>query len=130
MIKKKAQSWSIDITLAVIVFVSAFLLFYATIGGDSSSRIAQLKDEALTIIEQLVSDESPLDVATVNEINESRLIELKNLTYEELKRRFRVEGDFCIYLEDSDGYFILINNSYRGIGAPTINLSKTPCSQN
>ena len=55
--------------------------------------------------------------------------ELKNLSYHELKSRLRMEGDFCIYFEDEKGNIVLINNSYKGIGASNINISGTPCSQ-
>jgi hypothetical protein len=55
--------------------------------------------------------------------------ELKKLSYDELKRALKIEGDFCIYLENEMGYVIVLNNSYKGIGSPNINISKTPCNE-
>lgn len=125
----KAQSWSIDIILGVFIFIGAFFVFYALLGENPNTKAANLKEDASTVIKQLVSGGSPQRIVDNNEINLSKVNELKNLSYDELKRRLRIEGDFCIYIEDEKGNIVLINNSYKGIGAPTINLSDTPCSQ-
>ncbi|MBI2542522.1 hypothetical protein HYV80_07500 [Candidatus Woesearchaeota archaeon] len=126
---KKSQSWSLDIVLGVIIFSAAFFIFYSLIDADSGTKAQNLKEEASSVTKQVASQEAPLRVVDKNEINITKLNELKNLSYADLKRRMRVEGDFCIYLEDDEGNLVLINNSYRGIGSPTINLSGTPCSQ-
>lgn len=128
-IKSNAQSWSIDIILAVIVFIGAFFIFYAVINANPNTRAGSLKKEAVIVIKQFGSEDALIRVVDNNEVNESRLNELKNLSYDELKRRLRIEGDFCLYIEDDKGNLILINNSYKGIGSSNINLSGTPCSQ-
>jgi len=128
-INPKAQSWSVDITLGVIVFITAFFIFYSLLNANPSSKTSNLKEDASLVIKQIASDEAPLRIIDGNEINVSRLNELKNLSYEELKRRLRIEGDFCIYLENDKGDLVLINSSYKGVGSPDINLSGTPCSQ-
>lgn len=125
----KAQSWSVDIALGVIVFMAAFFIFYSLLSANPNAKASNLKDDASTVIRQVAAEDAPLRIVDHNEINESRLNELKNLSYDELKRRLRIENDFCIYFEDDKGYIVIINNSYRGIGAPNINLSGTPCSQ-
>ena len=129
MIKRKSQSWSIDIALGVIVFVAAFFIFYTLLNADQSTKAANLRQEASNIIRQITSKGEPLRVVDNNNANLSRLNALKNTSYSELKKRLRVEGDFCIYLEDENGNVVLINNSFRGIGSPNINLSGAPCSQ-
>lgn len=125
----KAQSWSIDITLGVIIFIAAFFVFYSLLNASPDAKAKNLQEEASSVIKQVASEEAPLRIVDNKEINISRLNELKNLSYEELKRRLRLEGDFCIYMEDEKGNLVLINNSYKGIGSPNINLSGTPCSQ-
>lgn len=125
----KAQSWTIDITLGIVVFMAAFFVFYALLNANPSAKASNLKDEASSVIRQVASEEAPFRVVDGDEVNVSRLNELKNLSYDELKRSLRVEGEFCIYFEDEKGNLVLINNSYRGIGSPDINLSGTPCSQ-
>ena len=126
---KKAQSWSIDIALGVLIFTAAFFVFYALLNANTNTKAGNLKDEAYIVITQITSEDSIIKVVDGNEVSINKLNELKNLSYDDLKRKFRVEGDFCIYIEDDKGNFVIINNSYKGIGAPSINLSGTPCSQ-
>jgi len=129
MVSKKSQSWSIDISVAVVVFLLAFFVVYALLNTGRGSNVSDLSDQASSIISQVASEDSLLRIVDDSQINESRLHILKNISYEDLKRQFRIEGDFCIFIEDTTGNIILINNTYRGIGAPTINLSGIPCSQ-
>mgnify|MGYP001591023720 CR=1 FL=1 len=123
---KKAQSWSVDIMLAVVLFIGAFMLFYVFIYGDSGDNAAQLNKEASVIISQVSSDESPVKVVDGNDINISKIAQLRNMSYDELKRRLRAEKDFCIYFEDENGNIVLVNGSY-GVGSKDINVSGTPC---
>lgn len=125
----KAQSWSIDISLAVIIFIGAFFVIYTLLNANPNATLSNLKKDAANLIKQIAEEEAPIRVIDNNEVNESRLHELKNLSYDELKRMLRTEGDFCLYFEDEKGNIVLINNSYKGIGSPSINLSGTPCSQ-
>lgn len=129
LINPKAQSWSIDITLGVVVFMAAFFIFYALINSNPDTKASSLKEKATIIIKQVGSGDSLIRIIDNNEINLTRAGALKNLNYDQLKKELRVEGDFCIYLENEDGNLVLINNSYKGIGAQNIALGSTPCSQ-
>ena len=128
-IQSKAQSWSIDIVLGIIIFMAAFFIFYSILNSNPNATASNLKEQASIIIKQTTTEGSAVAIVNNNEINISKFNELKNLSYEELKRMLRIEGDFCIYLEDENGNVVLINNSFRGIGSPKINLSGVPCSQ-
>lgn len=128
-ILKKSQSWSIDIILAVVLFMGAFFLFYAILGDDPATMAKNLKNDASLIIKQVSSEGLSSNILDRQQVNISKLNELKNLTYAELKSMLRVEGDFCIYLEDDKGYVVIVNNSYKGIGSPNINISNTPCDE-
>ena len=129
IIFKKSQSWSIDIILAVIVFMGSFFLFYALLSEGPEEKAKSLRNDASIVMKQVSSEGVPLNFLYRQQVNASRMNELKNLSYDELKRMLRIEGDFCIYLEDEVGYVIVINNSYKGIGSPNINISKTPCNE-
>ena len=126
---KKAQSWSIDIALGVVIFIVAFFIFYGILNANPNTNANKLKEEATLIIKQATAEGGTIAIINGNQLNVSKINELKNLSYDELKRRLRVESDFCIYFEDEKGYLVLINNSYKGVGAPNINLSGAPCSQ-
>ena len=93
------------------------------------AKVITLKDEASIVVKQIATQDAVPRVVDGNEVNISKLNELKNINYEELKRRLRTEGDFCIYFEDDKGYIVLIDNTYKGIGASTIDIKGTPCSQ-
>ena len=129
MIISKAQTWSVDIILAVVIFMVVLYIFYVVFSGDSSEKTQNLKQEASSVIKQISSGENSLRIVNNNEVNISKISELKNLSYDELKSRLRVDDDFCIFFEDDKGNIVLINNSYKGIGASSINASGTPCSQ-
>lgn len=125
----KGQSWSIDIALAVIVFIGGFFMFYLILYSSPNEKAKSLKEEAATVIKQVAAEDAQLNVISMNEVNISKINKLKNINYDELKRMFRIEGDFCLYFEDDKGNLVLINNSYRGVGSALINLSGVPCSQ-
>lgn len=99
------------------------------LGSKPETKINDLKQDASVVVKQILADETSYRIVDKNEINVSRLNQLKNITYDELKKMLRIEGDFCIYIEDEQGQIVLINNSYRGIGSPNISLSGVPCSQ-
>ena len=126
---KKAQSWSMDIALGVIVFMAAFFIFYSLLNANPNTKVGNLKEEASIIIKQFDSGDASMRIIDNKEVNICMFNVLMYLSFDDLKRRLRIESDFCIYFEDDKGYIVLINNSYKGIGAPNINLSGTPCSQ-
>lgn len=73
-------------------------------------------------------DNHSISFATNGIINENKLKEIKNMNYDDFKKSINAKNDFCIYFEDEKGNIVLINNSYKGIGSPSINLSGIPCS--
>ena len=118
-----------DIALGVVIFMAAFFIFYSLLNANPNAKVGNLKEEASIIIKQLISGNAPPKITDGNVVNISKVNQLKNISYDELKSRFRVENDFCIYMGDDEGNIVLIDNSYKGIGAPNINISGTPCSQ-
>lgn len=105
------------------------MIFYFLLSSKPDTKVSRLKQDAGAVVEQIASDEAIYKIVDGYELNASKLGQLKNITYEELKKMLRIEGDFCIYLEDEKGNIVLINNSYMGIGSPNINLNGVPCSQ-
>lgn len=127
-LKSKAQSWSIDVIIGVLIFIGAFFVVYALLNSNPETKASNLKDEASAVVKKVTSEGS-LKIVDGNEVNESKLNELKNLPYDELKRILAIEGDFCIYFEDDKGNLVLIDNSYKGVGSQNIVIGGTPCSQ-
>lgn len=129
MLRRKSQAWSVDVILAVVIFMGAFFLYYAIANSSSSSDVTALKADASSVIKQVSNEGDPLSIVSKQEINITKVSELKDMNYDELKSQFRVEGNFCIYIEDEKGNLVLINDSYRGVGSENINISGVPCSQ-
>lgn len=129
LINSKSQTWSADIVLAVIIFMGTFVIFYVILYQNPNANVSNLKDQASTVIRQISSGDSSIKILNKNDVNVSKINELKNLSYDNLKQMLRVEGDFCIYIEDGTGNVVLINNSYRSVGSSSINISGTPCGQ-
>ena len=117
-----------DIAIGVVIFMVAFFVLYAILNAGSQSKAADLKEEAAIVVKQLASDDGIIRIMDHNQVNETRLGLLKNLSYVKLKSSLRIEGDFCFYFEDEQGRIILINHTYRGFGAPNINISGVPCN--
>lgn len=136
MTNKKSQSWSVDIILAVIVFMVAFFVFYALLESDPQAKVSDLKEEASIVIEQVADEESPLKAVDKGAIDVDELNKLKSLPYDDLKRRLRTEGDFCIYIEDENGNLVKIGGT-KSVGSPDIKIKdkigdeiqEIPCSQ-
>ena len=97
------------------------------ISGPSDATAEKLQQEAALVIKQVTTKNEELSIVYNNELNATKASYLKNLTYTELKRRLRIEGDFCIFIQDQEGNIISINNSYRGIGSPSIQIDGVPC---
>jgi len=67
------------------------------------------------------------------EIDEKRLMELKDQSFEEMKDMLGVKRNFCIYFEDEDGNLVTINNPddpqvpIHGIGSSDITIGGKAC---
>jgi len=126
MSMSKAQSWSFDVTLGVIIFLTAFISIFTLINHQQESNAGSIQAESSYLLNQMKAENSPLRIVQDNNVNESGLGELASLPYNNLKTQAGAKNDFCIYIEDADGNIILINDS-MGIGSPDINVSGTPC---
>ena len=129
MQNRKSQAWSVDVILAVVIFMGSFFIYYALANSSPDSEVAGLKADANSVIKQVSNEGNTLSVVSQQEINITKIGELKNLNYDDLKSQLRVDGDFCIYIEDEKGNLVMINESYRGVGSQNINISGVPCSQ-
>ena len=109
--------------------MAAFFTVYTLLNSNQNVKLKNLKEQASTIQKQIASGDSQLKITNQNEINISKLNQLKNLSYTDLKSQMGIGGDFCIYLEDDKGNVVIMNNSYKGIGSSNIFISDTPCSQ-
>ena len=124
--KISSQAFSMDIMLAVIIFIGTVLFFYAILNTTQSSKADELQNDASKVLTDLLSGNPGVKITDGNTINATKLGELLG-NYSELKSKLKVKNDFCIYFEDEDGNVIYINSTYTGIGSGIINVSNIPC---
>jgi len=124
--KGKGQVWSTDVIIGIVIFISVIALFYSLLSDKGEDKEALLKANAERVLLKLSTDPELKVIEEGNEINITKLGDLTNLDYEELKKKLGVQGDVCLYLEDENGRVVPINGK-TGIGSPKLNISGKPC---
>jgi len=121
---KKAQTWSLDVMIAISIFIVVVIGFFYIIDMSSKPNEAEkLKDEGETVPDMLISSETGENQSAVLEkkVDEGKIEELieKSKTkeeYENLKKELGIEGEFYIHFEDDEGNIIYINESDGTVG--------------
>lgn len=128
---KKAQTWSTDAVVGVVLFfVAAILLFYLTGPISENRQTAKLQTEADKLPSILGAGQNQtgtfIDGAKVDA---EKLASASNISYEDLKSLFGIEAEFCIYFEDEKGNIVPVQGDRVGVGSPLVNLSGTGCNE-
>ena len=116
---ERAQAWSMDIMVAIVVFLGVIFVFYSIISDKQESKAKDLQDDVSKVLKNLNITQ-----------NISQIDELLNEDYQQLKRKIRVKNEFCIFFEDENGNIIYVNPNdptQVGIGSEKINISDVPC---
>jgi hypothetical protein len=121
---KKAQTWSLDVMIAIFIFIVVVIGFFYIIDMSSKPDEAEkLKDEGETIPDILISSGTGENQSVVMEkrVDEGKIDKLveKGKTkegYENLKKELGIEGEFYIHFEDDEGNIIYINESSGTVG--------------
>jgi len=120
---KKAQTWSIDVMIAVGIFIVVVILFFYIINQSKTTKTEELTIEGETIPDILISSKSGENISAVveNIVLEEKLKELASKNYDDLKKELGVKGDFYIHFEDEEGNIIYIDEEGRvGIGSDKV----------
>jgi len=110
---------AIMILLAISVFV--LLKTFLTIGED------KLQHDAVLLAERLTNISNAGSIAGYNGINIEKMKELRSHEYLELKERYGVTSDFCIFIEDDKGEVLRLDGFGVGIGSDKIAINGEPC---
>ncbi len=136
--KKKTQTLSFDVLVAVGVFVAAVVVILYLISQPSSTRktLEELTKEGETISSQLISTgaepSSEMAIVVKNRLQKDALAQLAADAalpggYERLKSELGVIGDFCIHFEDEDGNLVDIEDNSThiqySVGSPDLNFT-------
>lgn len=135
MFKKRGrgQSWSLDIILAVVIFVLIVGIFYTVLSSNKKDKTQELSLESKTVVSNLDAANaqiSNLTIINAGEINTEALQKLYQSDYTALKKELGIKGEFCIYLVDQYGRIITVNTTSGDIGSfgnPDFILNKKSC---
>ncbi|MEM4637841.1 MAG: hypothetical protein QXK76_02320 [Candidatus Woesearchaeota archaeon] len=135
MMKKRGigQSWSLDIILAIVIFMLIIGIFYALLNNNKKSNIYDIQIEANIIANSLDSGsgtQSDLTIINNGIIDNTKLEELYGKSYDEIKKKFGLKGDFCIYIVDQYGNIISVNSGGKlknAFGSQDLKINDLPC---
>ena len=98
--KRKAQAWSMDIIIGVVLFLVILVAVYALVV--SSGPNFRLRGDANKVYSQLDARTSSLGIHLFdgNRISQEGINRLLNENYDELRTKLGISGDFCIVLTD------------------------------
>lgn len=118
---KKAQTWSFDLVIAVVLFVVVVGLFYSliVINQEKSDEDLTMQNDIL-ISKMDCGSDSSVDTCFIidGEVDTDKLKVLFKESYNSIKKDLGVSGDFCIYLRDLNGniYPIAISDNEKMYG--------------
>jgi len=120
-----------DIALAVIIFIVTFFIIYSIITNKTTDDLSSLRQEAERVSKEATSQSSSLSIVNGKALNETKMQNLLEQNYSDIKKKIRIENEFCIYFEDEEGNLInftdVLGDSASGIGSQEINISGVPC---
>lgn len=130
---KTSQAMSMDIMIAIVVFIGTVFVFYSIIEGQQDGKTEDLQDDASIVLKNVISEDPNVGIVDGTEVDETKLQQLLGEDYARIKEKIRVENEFCIFLEDKNGDVIYItpedpgSPSKPGIGSGKIKISDVPC---
>lgn len=123
-VKKRGQTWSFDLIVAVVLFIIVVALFYTFLSGEHSTDAVQGLDAgANTINARLNCDLSSDDGVCIIKkgiVSQTKIKTLSNKDYDDLKVQLGISGDFCIYLRDANNNAIIPMDGKAGLGKGTL----------
>jgi len=121
------QVWSMDLIIAVVVFLLAVGVFYFLTNHRANADQSKLQIESQLIANKVTGEEA-VSIVNGGAVDEQKLSNLANIPYDELKSRLGLSDDFCIVLLDQNGAVILVGNGTEqrvGIGNGNLTLNLT-----
>ena len=107
---KKGQTWSLEAFAAVMVFLTAIVIFYTLVLAQTNTN--QLGKESEHIMETLSTKPMFLD----NKLDEYEKDMLKNMNCTELKKFLGTSNNVAIYFKNKDGNIIRLDADTNTFG--------------
>ena len=139
----KAQVFSLDLIIAVLIFGSAVLIYYKNITNLSDQDEALLDNiliDAKIISNSLMSsgyktnwnkdNVERIGITDDNRVSEAKLAEFSKIPYKESKKLFGTIYDYYVFFTDRNNNIIYINSSLEGIGKLGVNSTNIQTVEN
>jgi len=116
LVLKKAQTWSVDLIVGVVIFLLIVIVMYALLTQNDDDDLelrAQIdvvaagidtKNNATTSVPGVI-DEENIDMDAIRELY------AQGASYGEIKERLGIKSEFCLMLIDDTGGIIEINDT-------------------
>lgn len=130
-VSKKAQAWSIDLIIGLLVFIMIIMIFYTLVGSKDESTIRDYSEKAELVASRLY--EEGLVDADTGIFNDEKFLELASEDYDSLKERLGIVGEFCLFVETNDDppqiKFISSESGeiWTGIGSSELQIGDFQC---
>ena len=123
---RKAQIFSTDLIIGLLIFVLIVVIFYFLLASKDQDKVVDYSQGADIVAGRLI--EVGLIDPQTGELNQEVYDELSSMTYEEVREKLGVSGEFCLFLESTDSPpKLLILNNRTGIGNPDFIISNMSC---
>ena len=105
------------------------MLFYLSGPAASNKQNEKLRSESERLPTVLTSQQNISGVFIKGtKVDDQKLGEALNLSYESLKQLLGIQSDFCVYFEDEKGNVVPVRNKI-GIGSSLVNFSGKGCNE-
>lgn len=94
--------------MAVFVFMIILILFFGILSSMSEPEKGKRLSKNAEMITKALTGRSDQTILEDNKLEPAKVKEFDNSKYEEIKSTLGLTGDFCIYIEDSNGNLIPI----------------------
>ena len=124
--RRRGQSWSVDVVLAIVVFgfISIAFTSFALL---QKPDVEKLQQNAQRVVLELETPVGGCGAILENDtINNESLSCLYGLDYDQFKAINNLRSDFCVYIEDEHGQIIQLNG-LNGWGSNDLQLSGAQC---
>ena len=121
-----------DLVIAVVVFGFIAVIFYSLLSIQQRPSVDDLQSRAQTIETRLnagVTSCGPIVVNQTITINQLKCLYALNATG--LRQALGVQGRFCIYVEDTNGTILVVQNASgtirTSVGDDALIIAGSPC---
>ncbi len=122
--KKKGQVWSLELSVTIMIFLFALVIFAGLILKKGSNVGGLSSDAEKTML--ALSSGSDNAVIENNVLNKSKA---GSLNYSQLKQDLGLKNDVCIYFEDKNGRLISLSGT-NAVGDSNVIVNGQPCANN